>query len=173
MCCSVTLRCFHIPETKQRLPTAYTQRTPPVNIAHSYIRHWSHVSVRRVCWKTRSLTLNFWGTLYDYLPTLPTAWRFPYAGDSFSSNALELAAAEVTFFCLFFSLHHILISWFRLFHVDQPLSGCRSTLTFSPALIIPMVGYRPPTGKATSLRPTSFPFLVKNTCSNTRGQQRD
>lgn len=47
----------------------------------------------------------------------------------------------------------------------QPLSGCRSTLTFSPVLIIPMVGYKPPTGSRSSRRPTTFPFLVKNTCS--------
>lgn len=64
------------------------------------------------------------------------------------------------------------LSHFRPPSLGQPLSGCKSTLTFSPALIIPMVGYRPPAGRATSLRPTSFPFLVKNTCSNTRGRQR-
>lgn len=47
----------------------------------------------------------------------------------------------------------------------QPLSGCRSTLTFSPLLIIPMVGNKPPTGSLSSRRPTTFPFRVKNTCS--------
>lgn len=46
----------------------------------------------------------------------------------------------------------------------HPLRGCRSTFTFSPLLSIPTVGYRPPGGMTISLRPMSFPFLVKNTC---------
>lgn len=54
----------------------------------------------------------------------------------------------------------------------QPLRGCRSTLTFSPVLIMPIVGYKPPSGRTTSLRPTTFPFLVKNTCSDSKGMIR-
>lgn len=52
----------------------------------------------------------------------------------------------------------------------HPLRGCKSTLTFSPLLSIPTVGKRPPRGTTMSFRPMSFPFLVKNTCENTKMQ---